>query len=1174
MNSLTQHQSKVLETIGHISLTANAGSGKTFILAKRYIEIALHKNVNLRNIAAITFTDRAAGELYQKISKEVEERIICASDTSILGELQRIRRELVSANISTIHSFCISILKEYPIEAGVDADFIPVDENTSGELIDISIEEMIKSALENGKNEVIKDVIRLLGSKYTFTQELKFLIGNYRTIVLLNDKIYSSPEEKISDYLSSTFEIYRDRILKDKISEIIFALKTINDTVLEADSRNEKALEIKPLLEQLTAVTSTDEFLNYLCCIKELNSVKAGTIAKKGYLKGALRENIENSCCLVEDFYKTIVYLIRPDDYRERENILASIGKKIITFAEEAFRLYEEKKFERGYLDYEDILLKTYYILQNENVRSALCEKFKFIMIDEYQDTNELQYRIFLPIIDFLKKGNLFIVGDEKQSIYMFRDADLAVFRKTKEEIEKFSGNENLLVLPDSFRMKKEICFFTNSLFQNLFASPDPIFNEVAHSNIICAKEDDGKPGKIEILLSDKDNQDSFLSEADLASLKILQLKKEGESFGNIAVLCRKRKSFRELEESFSEKGIPYNIIGGREFYQRQSIYDIYNYFSFLLSEENDTALTGILRSPFFFITDVEIFNLSKLEGWTLWEKLKHAALTSEKLNKVYDILSENLIIAHTAGFVYLLRKILSESGFLAVLASRPDGVQECANIEKLIALTADFNAQGYRTLYDYVDFLKTSINDVDNEPQAVITEGNEIVKIMTVHQSKGLEFNTVILYKCNEVTRRNSVKTKSLTADKEFGIITKFPQDNNYFGEFYTAPIAGLFNYISAKKNTAELKRLFYVAITRAKSNLILTGEFSKEDKYNCDSFFGLLLNGLNISLSNGQITLEGSIEILKNEDNIPREKKIDISLVIPVIKHIDQLYSPSPGNNLEQKKIKIDVIAADSADEIISATKYSTYSLCPVKYYLLFEAGLIPLINMDEIETYDLRKTNPDSSFRRDTAALRGRIIHKLLELSLPEEEIHSFLTSSLETEDFEEEQKQQFSLDILQEIQNIYNSTFYKELDSAPKFRNEYEIYLKEKDYILFGRIDKVIFEQNRIRIIDYKTDNIKKPDIENRVKKYLYQLKFYSYILSRISPEIAEFKVTILFTRHPGNPYNKTINRDELSATGLELNEMMNALRKNVYLRSNHHCSECSFFVNKMCLKDKI
>ena len=141
-NILTRHQAAALNYKNHISLTANAGSGKTFVLSRRYLEIALNENISLRNIAAITFTDKAAGELYRKITSEVEKRLSFNPDETLRKKLESIRRQLVSANISTIHSFCIDILREYPVEASIDANFRSIDESLSNELVELSVEEL------------------------------------------------------------------------------------------------------------------------------------------------------------------------------------------------------------------------------------------------------------------------------------------------------------------------------------------------------------------------------------------------------------------------------------------------------------------------------------------------------------------------------------------------------------------------------------------------------------------------------------------------------------------------------------------------------------------------------------------------------------------------------------------------------------------------------------------------------------------------------------------------------------------------------------------------------------------------------------------------------------------------------------------------------------------------
>ena len=235
----------------------------------------------------------------------------------------------------------------------------------------------------------------------------------------------------------------------------------------------------------------------------------------------------------MEDYLSKLKYFEIPSNHAEIELELAKFGRIFIYFFNKALQLYTEKKHEAGYLDYEDILLFTQKVLENEEVRKSLSEKFKYIMIDEYQDTNELQYNIFLPILDYLKKGNLFVVGDEKQSIYMFRDAELEIFNKTKNEITESAGEESLLSLPDSFRMAQNLCLFINVLFKNLFAKPNSLFNEVTHSEVVCARDDNEK-GNVEILLAEStDDEDEEIAEANLVTAKILKLKNDNLEIKN-----------------------------------------------------------------------------------------------------------------------------------------------------------------------------------------------------------------------------------------------------------------------------------------------------------------------------------------------------------------------------------------------------------------------------------------------------------------------------------------------------------------------------------------------------------------------------------------------------------------------------------------------------------------
>ena len=596
MISLTPSQIKALNYRSHTSLTANAGSGKTFVLSKRYLEIALNENISLRNIAAITFTDKAAGELYNKIAKQIDERIDSTTDEKLIKKLENLRRQLVSANISTIHSFCIDILKENPVEADIDANFIPIEEQKSNELIELSIEEVIKKSLLRREDEQrLKYLIRIFTSKTLFARELKSLIKNRKNVLTLYDDIYKHPEEEIAERFHTQFLELAEIILfgpsfPEKKKDILAAVKRINDSILFKKPLNSIAINIRKTITDLSAENDFENALMLFCELKNQICTKTNTIKKTGYLNSHDFE-LEADMQLTEKFFNELKYFVINSNHGEIELELAHFGKELIYFFNKTLEVYSAKKKENGFLDFEDILLISFELLKKEEIWKSLSEKFKYIMIDEYQDTNEVQYKIFLPILDYLKKGNLFVVGDEKQSIYMFRDAELEVFFRTKKEIEQSSGKENILSLPESFRMAPNLCVFTNFLFRKLFSNSkleDNLFNEVEHSELVCARED-GVLGKVEILITEKNEEKHKQElESELIAKRILNLindpkPEERLKWSDIAILSRKRKNFNEIETTFVKYKVPFSIVGGKGFYQKQSIYDIFNYFSFLL---------------------------------------------------------------------------------------------------------------------------------------------------------------------------------------------------------------------------------------------------------------------------------------------------------------------------------------------------------------------------------------------------------------------------------------------------------------------------------------------------------------------------------------------------------------------------------------------------------------
>jgi ATP-dependent helicase/nuclease subunit A len=279
MASLTIYQEKALDYKKHISLTANAGSGKTFVLSKRYLRIALEEGIPLRNIAAITFTDKAAGELYKKIASQIEENLQISLNEEEKRKLEYVRRQLVSANISTIHSFCIDILKEHPVEAGLDANFTPIDEQTSDELIEMSVEEMIKSSIKNpGETDNLKYLIRIFASKGLFAGEIISLIKNRKNVLNFSESIYSKSESEISGFFHDSFIEYADKIIIQRLEEFIGSIKEINNTVLDNKADHKIGADVRSIIDRLAKLNKTEEKIKCLFEIKNLILVKEGRI--------------------------------------------------------------------------------------------------------------------------------------------------------------------------------------------------------------------------------------------------------------------------------------------------------------------------------------------------------------------------------------------------------------------------------------------------------------------------------------------------------------------------------------------------------------------------------------------------------------------------------------------------------------------------------------------------------------------------------------------------------------------------------------------------------------------------------------------------------------------------------------------------------------------------------
>ena len=1183
---LTEDQKSALEINNHVTLTANAGSGKTFVLTQRFLEILLNTNTSLKQIAAITFTEKAAAELYGKISKSISELLSESKNEQERIKYDQLRKQLVSANISTIHSFCAQILREFPVEAEIDANFSPIDTSLAKELLNLSLNETIKKFEKNDeKNVHLKWLVRFFGSLQNLASQVERAINHRNTVLALSKKIYSKDLTSITNFFTSQLEKYIQEIFLQQLDYLVVSIKRINAFALQRDSIIAETTE--QLLNNLEINKNPLTILEILIEIKEQIVSKSLTVRKDGYLGRKSQPELLNDISKVESFFKDIASFGSFSEGELLHKRLALFGNNFFLLFSEVLNAYENRKSELGYLDFEDILIKTKNILEIPDVRQKLSQKYHYLMVDEYQDTNEIQYEIFLPILERLKTGNLFVVGDEKQSIYKFRDAEISVFSKTKSDVNEQEGLT--LVLPASFRMSPVLCAFTNHLFQNLFAGANPLFNEVTHTDLICAKNEDLN-GSIEILLADNSKDEIQTSESVLVVRKIIELTANAEAnvkLSDIAILCRKRSSFEALEKAFQKNDLPYIIWEGKGFYQQQIIFDFYNYISFLTNHSDDTALIGILRSPFFFLSDEDILTISLQPGEIFWDKLVAFANNSSKVLPIVSLLKKHINLLQSSSLVTLLRLISEETIYLSIIAARKQGEKELANFEKLIQVTRNFFKQGFRNVFDYLKYLQEAMADSAEEGQAQVSFDDDAVKIMTIHQAKGLEFKAVFIFECHKEGVDVQVKAKAMEINKEFGFMAKIPDEQNFSAKYLTPPIVELHNYLETKKELAELKRLLYVAITRAKNYLCFSATIKRVAKFPQTSFINLLAQGLNSDLMSTSISICTNLVYLEQNENEelkitrPTEYSIRIITDIPAVET-----NPTP-KNIIPKRYKIDLAMVEDIqkEEIISASKVAIYNQCPTKYLLTYEFGYNELYdsykkhNLDKGERnlyFEFDAVENKENFNSDFTKIahrkspfspetKGKLIHSILEKDLPLAEVGPFIHkyfSALTSESLLNELNA-FQETIVDTLRKFYASEVYRSLKSESNYQNEFQVYLKEKDFYLFGIIDKVIFSGNTITIVDYKTDNVKFEELSGRAEDYFLQLTFYAFILNKLFPEKEKIFLRIIFTNFPDEVFSLEVSETSLNQLESFVLNMTMKTRKKEFSKNLQHCKQCHF-----------
>src|SRR5438552_2843318 len=729
----------------HRSVTAGPGAGKTLVLVERYLEILRTRKVSVDNIVAITFTNRAANEMRERVRKEID-NLLKQTDGDERRRWLRHKRTLQGAVITTIHCFCARVLHECPVEADIDPQFTLLDEHRATMLLEAMVEESLTNAIQHGDEKIVQ--LTLGASRASLAAALVQLYWKYHGEGLSPDQI-----EKLSGENHAT-EVDYFAALKE-LDSVMAGFLSARRLSGDAEKKRVKAEhEWLPLRAILSRPTDNLSIAAYCQAIEDFREARPS----KGSAQGVERldellwglKSGDRVCGRVP----ALGFDLLAKDYAiSLVKVLGDIERRL-----------DEEKQRLSALDFDDLQLRTLRLLNTHpEILTRVAERYRFFLVDEFQYTNGLR-RDLMRRLALDTGANMFIVGDRKQSIYGFRGADVDVFAEITAAIERAGGMQQPLNV--NFRSQKPLIDAYNFLFKRIFRTRAEIPRDelsqlgyVKHEESISERPAEHDSPLLEFLVSilppakkshdksespQEEQSDRFnVRERDAAQVveRIEALTGYagvppaiGEGgrqdacvprYGDIAILFRALTGVWVYESALRRAGIPYLTVQGKGFYQREEITDLIQLLRFLDNTTDEIALAAVLRSPLCGISDNGLLALrcapkigeetesGRLPRRNLLRAVHHHreiqfidADEHVGLDRIALWIDSMIARRNRYSIADLLRYSVSSSEFLTVIAANFDGAQRVANVEKLFRLGEQFEKSGH-LIRDFVYYVE-----------------------------------------------------------------------------------------------------------------------------------------------------------------------------------------------------------------------------------------------------------------------------------------------------------------------------------------------------------------------------------------------------------------------------------------------------------------------------------
>ncbi len=1125
-NQLTDSQIKgVTITDRDLCVVAGPGSGKTRVLVERFANLVTEHNVSINEILTLTFTEKAANEMKIRAARLFEEK-----------GMEKERQEIEFAYLSTIHSFCSRLLRENAIEACIDPQFRVMDELEAGRVKEQTLRDTLRRwAEEKGLDTFLNDIF------WKQTDSRKSRLKSFKeNLIMLYEKIRNAcvpisetvNQNDLSQDIASSYNDAGKLINEiDKIrSEKKLAEKTREkvDYVLERWNASDLQNDINKLYTEKESPPQKDDLiLALLNRVKGIHSVINLTVSNdvKPPL-GALREELKTLTGLLAEDYSTRIKMVLRD------------------FLMNFDIAYSERKRAESLIDFTDLETKTIELLRNKKyIANEIQQKFLYILVDEFQDISRLQK----TIIDLIRgKDNLFIVGDEKQSIYGFRDAEVEIF----QDIQKESDRESLISLNENFRSRPQVLDFINHIFDRLWS--DNLTNQDSTQLKTGAEFSDKPVPSIEIIVAEgKDKTEARKWESMEIAKRIKEIVDKGEikitnkrererniSYRDFAILFRSTTDIKLYEHSLSHLDVPYYVVSGRGFFNTTEITDLINLLKVIESPLDEINLASVLKSPFVGIDDDALFRLADHAHSSDETRLLYQALGEVGSIKEIETQSRDRIIQFTqflnevqgikprTSLWNLISFILKKTEFQSKMLLFSNGKKRYANLLKIVELCKNQEDFEPLTLRDFIEIVEGyKFREIRESEAPVESEEDDVVKLITTHSAKGLEFPVVIVA---DVDRDNIRPSDYFVYSRNHGISFKIlnPSTN----EEERPRSYERINDESKEKELRESRRLLFVAMTRAQEHLIISGGINRnraKGEKDSGNWYGYLSStlGLNpdpegnpeiIKLDdnkhgrNSSQTVEIRHTRIKNENKPPKEGK-RIKLLTQHKKEIatcDKIKTPSPAKRIADTGKNIlstitHTVDVDNSHYVYSVTEILKFHFCPQLYYFNSILGLQGINERCWIEP-DYAEGEDEGNLKDDELPGHelGNIVHRVFKnYHFSEDKLKEYIKKELSVFGLDTNQN---SIDLVANwVNSFYNSDIGKEVVSSKLHKRETSFIFNYRHNLIRGQIDLFYFNnEGLLKIIDYKANDITIDEIPEKVQYYQLQMQLYSRALETI------------------------------------------------------------------------